>query len=643
MDDSREIRRVVFFSKQDMSSGYNLKNAEQVIRSTDLSNISDINDYLELYNIKLYFDNGMFLPDWNEEEKIDFQRIIKEAWGKIVQEFSLLNNRNILSKFEALENCYQKSFWELFVNLTIYRKISKSFLSQILDQHPQQIRIILTHQKLVNKFCNELRTFLNSFPKTTELLLSNYEQAHSSDVPSYYFPKNLSLQDKHKIVSNYIDGDDPNLNYIRLIENSTSQELKLTSKIKFNSKKRADELNDKILKEGHSSKFGIQVAISEDQTEPITRSSEDNIITFTYSLKVLDSLVEHTDLFKVFDNLFFYTNRSGLFTLVNKPVEMDVMEKLFVKSKNEYIYGLAFQRKHYLSHLQIVSFRNYLIRRNNSLENLIGSFIEGLIKHFGIDTLHLNFPSPNSSYVEKIRSLAPEFEFLLKQFQFYVHEGEIDIEHLKYSSSALRLSEIPSLNEKKYIYPNSTQVNNLLYHFFSDQNTTYFIDPFKGKYNNLFDLLNQENIKLEMFKDYQRDTIDYLINEGYLFIDVNGRINFKNVSLMVIAKELYENEVLSYWHYPQAIRDQIDLMINSELLIAKNTLFTDQERDYLNFHLNKKFSNGLDLRNKYAHGTNPYSENENEQEYLILLKMIVLSLLKIEDDFAIYKRYGKHL
>ncbi|MEP0368794.1 MAG: hypothetical protein ABJN36_11600 [Cyclobacteriaceae bacterium] len=637
MGDSREIRRVVFFSKHDISSGYNLQNAEQVLSSTDLSNVSDINDFLELYNIKLYFDNGMFLPDWSDKTRSDFQLTSREAWKKVVQEFNSIDDQNILSKFAALEHSYQKSFWEVFVNLTTYKKISKPYLAQILDQNPYQIRIILTHQKLVSNFANEIRIFLKSFPETAELLLSNYEQAHSSDVPTYYFPNNLSIQDKHDIISNYMDGDNPNLNFIRLIENSTSQELKLTSKIKFNSKKIADELNDKILKEGHSSKFGIQVAMTEDQIEPITRSSEDNIITINYSLEFLDSLKENTDLFRVFDNLFFYTNDHGLFTLVNKPSEMDVMEKLFVKSKNEYIIGMVFQRKHYLSHLQIVSFHHYLIRRNNSLENLVSSFIEDIVGHFGIDTLHLNFPSPNSSYVEKIRSLAPEFEFLLKQFQFYVQEGEIDIELLKYSSSALRLSEIPSMNEKKYIYANDDQINNLQYHFFSDQNTTYYIEPFKDKYKNLFDLLNKENIKLEMFKDYQRGTIDYLINEGYLFIDVNRRIKFKNEPLMIVAKELYENEVMSYWHYQQAIRDQVDLMLNSELLIAKSTLFTDQERDYLNFHLNKKFSNGLDLRNKYAHGTNPSSVKENEQEYLILLKMIVLSLLKIEDDFAIHK------
>jgi len=53
----------------------------------------------------------------------------------------------------------------------------------------------------------------------------------------------------------------------------------------------------------------------------------------------------------------------------------------------------------------------------------------------------------------------------------------------------------------------------------------------------------------------------------------------------------------------------------------ENTLFTTEEIKYLNYYLNKKaFSNGMGLRNKYLHGTN--SNSKDEQQNGLLLKNI---------------------
>ena len=71
-------------------------------------------------------------------------------------------------------------------------------------------------------------------------------------------------------------------------------------------------------------------------------------------------------------------------------------------------------------------------------------------------------------------------------------------------------------------------------------------------------------------------------------------------------------------------------------LVLETSLFSSLERDYLNYHLNKStFINSLDLRNRYAHGSNPNSngdENAFVQDYLQLLKVMILIVLKINDD-----------
>ena len=67
----------------------------------------------------------------------------------------------------------------------------------------------------------------------------------------------------------------------------------------------------------------------------------------------------------------------------------------------------------------------------------------------------------------------------------------------------------------------------------------------------------------------------------------------------------------------------------------ENTLFSKPEQDYLNYALNKsEFSNGLDLRNKYSHDTCSLEESQQRQDYMELLKIMVLIVIKINEEFC---------
>jgi len=81
-------------------------------------------------------------------------------------------------------------------------------------------------------------------------------------------------------------------------------------------------------------------------------------------------------------------------------------------------------------------------------------------------------------------------------------------------------------------------------------------------------------------------------------------------------------------------------MVKKGYLNIGNTLLSKGEADYFNYYLNKKeFSNGLDLRNIYAHGTPPTSEDSNaavyQQHYITGLKLVILLLIKLNDEFCL--------
>ncbi len=107
-----------------------------------------------------------------------------------------------------------------------------------------------------------------------------------------------------------------------------------------------------------------------------------------------------------------------------------------------------------------------------------------------------------------------------------------------------------------------------------------------------------------------------------------------------IYYDLYFNEVISFYHYPLAYQKVILNLAKKGKLYFEDTLFSNPEVKYINYYLNnRKVSNGLSLRNRYGHGTQPIKNDEDlhMQNYNYLLYMIVLITIKINDDLCIFE------
>ena len=97
--------------------------------------------------------------------------------------------------------------------------------------------------------------------------------------------------------------------------------------------------------------------------------------------------------------------------------------------------------------------------------------------------------------------------------------------------------------------------------------------------------------------------------------------------------------LLSYWHYDIECREILDELIADDSLFTESTLFNKLECEYLNYYLNdREFTNGLKLRNRFAHGTNSDSEVEIKNTYYILLRIIVLTILKVDNDLFLKRK-----
>lgn len=638
----RDLNRVVFYSKQDLSGDRNLQNAEPIIENYDSSKIYGINEVLELYQIKLYFDNELYRRVWNKETKEKYISIVDKFWSTITSFYTKVSSENIASYFESIDYQYYDSFWTLLSQLNTYKKISSNSLQEILKSKRFHIRQLLKQKNLVTQFSSIIKSYLLDSTESAELLLSQFEEEHVlSEKPKLFFPNSLKDSDKESMILKYLDSPNANLNYVKLVVNSRT--LKLSDKTKLKAKRLEKKQNDEFFEKGSGTTNRVQVSLSKDQIEPFKLENKNGQFTHCYSEKWLDATKSNEYIFRNFSFLFRYINAQGCIELVSKTHEIDSFERTFMRSKNEYLISFRFHGKTLLSHIQLALYLHYLNENEISLENVLTHQVnEVLNEKFDIKGLTISFASENASPLEKIRFIAPELEFLIKQYQCFVEEGFIDFDLIKISSSQLHLSNVKSKLQKKYIYGQGEEFLRLKYYFFSGNSMLYYIEPFKEKYRTFYQLLTSENIGYDDFQDYKKGDIDYLISHEYLFQDQDGFLRIKNQELVFVIGKLHYEDVLSFWHYSPEIRKEILNMEQKGIVKFDNTLFTIEERKYLNYYLNKKeFSNSLDLRNKYLHGTNSSSEDEQRNDYLRLLKLIILIIYKIKDDLILYETEQK--
>ncbi|MUG74107.1 hypothetical protein GNP93_26410 [Paenibacillus validus] len=478
---------------------------------------------------------------------------------------------------------------------------------------------------------------------SAQLLLDKYELKHHREKDPIYFPKELSNSDKETIINNYIDSEDPNLNYLRLIANiqSNKDKIEITPKTLLKAKRKAEEQESKFFTENSGMIMEAAVIFSKSQSEEVTLIKDDLSITATYSAKWIEENQDYPTLLNNFIHLFEFVDLQMRCTLVNKYNEMGVFERfIFTTSQHAYTKGVAFDHKNALSLLQMVGYYNQVFSLGIRLEEVIEWFFQDYLEEdFDARNFKVTMPSAHSTFLEKCTNIMPALESVLKQFTLYVEEGEIDFELLDLRSEHLIYKNIPSLVKRKYAYGTGEEFSTATFLLFSDQSTLGYNENLDKSFDNFFELIRNEKIKLNDYPEYAIPRIKWLLDNNYLSTDVEENLIFDDEILITILNDLNFNEVISYWKYSERGRKILDDLEKKNVIELDSSLFSRPEQDYINYTLNKsQFNNGLDLRNKYSH-TQPKSgddEKIHNQNYMIFLRLFILSVIKINDDFCTY-------
>ena len=631
-------RRIKFYSVHDMSIGWYLKEVEQFFENwEDKVDNADINTILELYNIKQFFDADMRLEKWTEPQLQDYREKCSQIPGIIGRYFSTISDANFIAVYKAIEWNYVDDFWTVLCDYKSYKRISQETFGGLLENNESIVWHVLKRRVLVEKFGSVIAGHLEQNSQTAEKLISNYLAAHEHDATLLVFPAEFSQSMRDKVLSGYVEQEEGNINSLRLLEEAQStKEFPISDRLRLKARRKCELLQEKLFSGSAGMKYGAQISFASIPEGSMEDSYEDNILSSTYSREWLTENQDYPTLLNNFIYLFGYVDRFFRCTFVSQKCELGVFERhLGVKGRKDYEKGIAFNVKHIRSLLQMLAYQEELQRLDIKVENLFKWFFEEYLRdEFGANGFTYSPPSDGTTYAEKCKLLAIAIDGALKQYRLFCEDGYVDRELLEMSSGHVVFSELVSMRRRKYVYSQSAEIRTEQYLLYSDQSTMTYTEKTGSKYQTLPQLLMLEEMKKEDFERYQQKDLDWLIERGAITVSSDGTLAINRVRAYVL-KELFSHEVISPAYFGPKLQAQINEMVATGDLSYGDTLFSKPEQDYMNYVLNKsEFSNGLDLRNKYSHDTCSLEEKIQQQDYMELLKIMVLIIIKINEEFC---------
>ena len=640
--------RVVHYSSNDWLYGNNLIKIETIEVPT-YESIS-INDVIEFFEIKKYFDEGAKAKTWSDGDYQLYKSKSEDLFKLTMRYINSINDNNLIETYNYIEIDYIKSFWVLFDKCKLYNRISEEVFCDLLKGEHIAPFNIFCHKNIVNKYGKILRDFILKQPNGISIILHVYEQDYTGET-RLYLPDELTGSDIATCIESYIDREDVHPNQLDVIKcMQFSSRFPITDAIRYKAKLRNVKEQQRIMKDGITSNQEIEVGFSEVQTEVAITNYNNSKFSITYSVPWLLETLDFPSIMNNFIYVFEFADVPQMrCTLVSKESQLGLFERVFrPKSSRIYPQGTSFNVRYAVSSMQINGYYHFLKKQKIRLEDVLKwVFTEYLQKEFRCSEMRVLFPSEGTTYLEKCSMILTAFESVLKQYTTYVKYGAIDFELIGISSNSIKFGDIPSLVKNKYVYGQGKDFENLSNLLFSDQCRFKFVSRLhneKKNYHTFFDLLKNDKVFLSDYSENDYPTFEYLKKHGIIDISPDGLISLGNIEKVYILKDLFENEVISQMHYSPELRTVISEMVDEGILIEKSTLFSEQESNFYNFILNhSEYSNSWDLRNSYIHGVQQMNMNEEEhrQNYFVFLILFVVLAIKINDDFCLLDATSK--
>ena len=626
-----------YYTPCDWAFGHQVKRTDEYLLKYNSDTVlSNINEFLELHNIVKIVNSEEVTQLWDVEKRTNYRTKVKSFKAIIARYFSTITDSNFIEIEKNVCLRYLDDFWEVFENTKTFNHISDKEFKMYLEQPDTTLYKILEHKNIVNYYDSQIANFMRTSEQSARIIVTKFMKNSKSKC---IIPHSLAPHEYEAILSKYIDSPSMNVNILQLISNyQSTAECPISDKTRLKAKRAIDAYWKKPGVTAITSHHGIGITFQiQDEVKAINIDGSDYHLT--YDVRWLEDNLDYATVlnnfiyvFDMFDNFF----RS---TLVSVKSKIGALEGSFLVEGNKYFHkGHHFNINSCISSAQMSMYYDFLNRHGIELESIFKWFFEKYLPdEFGVQGFFMTASSASASTVERCRNLASEMDGILKQYRMFVRDGKIDREEFEMSSEHLIINGFPTLICDKYAYANSPEINQEMFMLFSDQSLLGYTKGEDTRHSTFIEILVKEETNRDDYEEYQLHDIDWLIDRRCVEVSKEGFFT-PVTSKYWILRDLYDHDVICLYKIRNRdcnLDSDLQYMIDNRDLKVESTLFSKPETDFLNYELNKaEFSNSLDLRNKYAHSTYQKNEDEQKHDYMELLKIMILIITKINDEFC---------
>lgn len=637
---------IKYYKPGDLARGYMKQEILSFLENlNENTTFNNINETLEAYNVIRYLKD-----DSESISEITGKKISQSGKGllyrKIATYISSINSESI----DVLQQTDYDYIDDLF-SLIDHHKLDEKFpiedIIELWKKFKARYEVLFSTTRLVKKYGNELRSLLLENLNSAPFLIDYH--FGSTPMESVTLPQSLSNEDTLSHIKNYLEQEENNLSIrhlYKVIEARSRYGLLIDDRTKLLARKSLKRMQEQIFSNGETAthiKYGVAIKINADQSRKIEVFNDGTNMIYSYQPCYLDSLIRSGGILKFFWYDLRMQTRDGV-SCMSATQPDSGLRKLFYSNSGNDVYEdnnfmFALMKMTALSHIAFFEklLRRYLLR----LEDIFASFFNHHIEdEYGIAGFSFNPSTDQASYLEKCKHIITELDSITKQYKLLTEDGAIDQELLSISSTPVKIAAIPSLFDHKYLEINKKSIlPNILEVLFSDQSdVTYINEELSAR--NLRTLVTENDIRVGDFHSYQQPLIDELIKQNILTTH-EGYIRVASNEQMYLLDQIYNVRALNYVAYDSALKETIMMMVNNGWLVWKNSLLTTDEGELFSYYMNKSiFSNGLDLRNRYAHGSFSRQEKNDDimhkENYTIFLMLYIILIGKVFCELELF-------
>lgn len=621
-------KEIIYYDSSDLIHETMIERALKFVELHGVNpQFNNINLVLAAYNVYL------LLTKTKLKESYQRQVTIAKSYIKICNNyFSKLNNKNIISLRNLPNQEYQKDYWILFSYAKLYNTISDQIINLLINKTNPNLTSILNHPQIVNTYSRKIAIYIIKKEYSILFILDYFFTFDKETVKKYTLPKELNTKILLWLINKELSRNNIGPQYLELIENSINTVLPIPDQLKVKAKRCRKKIESELLSNNSTMIYNIEI-IFENLTQPIIFNYRLPNIIIKIDRKWIQNNYQNSYLFANLYIFNFICDKNYRAKFIAHKTQASALEEIFSKPLgiNDYFQPLMSKFQEDLSRLFITSYDQFLLTQNNRIEDLLKWFYTDYIsEEFNINNFIFNSSSNSSSYLEKFRNLCSEIDGVLKQYQLYYENGEIDTDLLEINSKPLLFSNIKSYDKNKFAYIVDSEYLTSMNQLFSDQSNLNFIPKLTSIKKSFISVILENNFDLFLsdFDNIQQNIIKKLQSQQLLKLSHRNKIIAEEKNIRVL-KDFYENNCICNKSYLK----QLDNLNIKYTYIDK--LFSDSEIDYLNFILNKKqFSNSYNLRNKYIHGSQSQNKDKHLNDYYLLLMIHCFIALKIYDELA---------